>query len=88
MVLTSRIPKGSTILLTGASGFVGSSIAQELLEEGFTVRGAGRDVGKFHELQTKFDRVYGKDKFTVVEIKDYSDSASLDKALDGASAIC
>lgn len=87
MLASSRIPQGSTILLTGASGFVGSSTAQELLEAGYKVRGAGRDPSRFQELQAKSDRTYGKDRFQTVRIDNYRDTAAMAAAIQGEPAI-
>lgn len=87
MLSSQRLPRGSIVLLTGASGFIGSSIAQELLEAGFIVRGAGRNPSNLTALQAKFERTYGKGTFEAVQIKDYTDSATIEKHMSGVSGV-
>jgi nucleoside-diphosphate-sugar epimerase len=36
------VPKKSSVLLTGASGFIGSALASYLLEQGHSLRAIGR----------------------------------------------
>jgi uncharacterized protein YbjT (DUF2867 family) len=41
-----RLPKGSTILVTGVTGYIGTWVASEALSLGYKVRGAVRSVEK------------------------------------------
>jgi nucleoside-diphosphate-sugar epimerase len=50
----------SRILVTGASGFIGSHVARALLTRGDTVTGVDRKTGQFLELQTHAERAVQK----------------------------
>ncbi|GKT55138.1 aldehyde reductase [Colletotrichum tofieldiae] len=52
----SAIPKGSTVLVTGANGLVGSHVADQFLKFGYKVRGTVRDVNKNTWLSDVFDK--------------------------------
>lgn len=41
----------TTVLLTGASGYIGKHVALELLRQGYTVRATVRSAAKFEEVQ-------------------------------------
>ncbi|KII83905.1 hypothetical protein PLICRDRAFT_179940 [Plicaturopsis crispa FD-325 SS-3] len=50
------IPNGSTVLVTGFTGYIGSHVTQQLLEAGYTVRGTTRSATKATFLREKFTR--------------------------------
>ncbi|GKT83256.1 aldehyde reductase [Colletotrichum tofieldiae] len=54
----SAIPKGSTVLVTGANGLVGSHVADQFLKFGYKVRGTVRDVNKNTWLSDVFDKTF------------------------------
>ena len=62
------IPKGSTVLITGANGLIGSHIADQFLKFGYKVRGVVRDPQKHAYLSSLFDRKYGSNLFELVGI--------------------
>ena len=43
---SSRLPKGSEILVTGITGYIGSWVAEEALALGYKVRGAVRNENR------------------------------------------
>lgn len=59
----------STVLVTGASGFIGSWVCRTLLEAGYHVRGTVRDAAKGEYLKTLFsDFSVGFDYAIVLDI--------------------
>lgn len=77
------IPLGSTILVTGANGFIGSHIADQLIQAGYLVRGTSRDTTKTAWMSELFDKRYGKGKFEAVVVKDMVESSAFDEACKG-----
>jgi nucleoside-diphosphate-sugar epimerase len=49
------LPKGSTILVTGASGFIGSHVVQEALHAGYKVVGTARSEEKAQNTKKIFN---------------------------------
>ncbi len=77
----------STVLVTGASGFVAIHCIIQLLEEGYTVRGTLRSMGREKELRktiTKF--VNRNDQLTFVQT-DLLDDAGWDQAVQGCEYV-
>ncbi|HEX3869728.1 MAG TPA: NAD-dependent epimerase/dehydratase family protein [Pirellulales bacterium] len=65
-------------LVTGSSGFNGSSVTQELLARGYDVTGLARKTSKLNSL---------KDCNATLVHGDVTDRATLDAALDGISLV-
>jgi nucleoside-diphosphate-sugar epimerase len=76
-------PKDSLILVTGATGFIGSHIVQEALAFGFCVRAVVRSQAKADLLQ---QALTGSDLTTCI-VPDFDDAAALDKAVSGCAGI-
>lgn len=76
----------TTTLITGAAGFIGSSVAERLLARGDSVLGID-NINDYYTPQLKHDRLkrlgdtYG-DRFRFVRV-DFADMAALTDALDG-----
>lgn len=77
------IPKGSTVLVTGVSGFVGSHIADQFLHHGFRVRGTVRDQEKYVWLSNLFNEKYGPGSFEFCQISDMAVPNAFDMAIKG-----
>jgi nucleoside-diphosphate-sugar epimerase len=82
-----RIPAGSLVLVTGATGFIASEVIKQLLQRGFRVRGSVRD---FHSaswlLTAHFDESLSG-QFEVVEVPDIGVDGAFDEAVKGVAGI-
>ncbi|KAI3539355.1 NAD dependent epimerase/dehydratase [Colletotrichum abscissum] len=81
------IPKGSMVLVTGANGFIGSHVCNELLQLGFNVRGTVRDVTKCAWLPEALKRQRPKGDFMLVSLPDMEKEGAFDAAVEGVSAV-
>ncbi|KAI0460037.1 hypothetical protein F5B21DRAFT_455030 [Xylaria acuta] len=81
------IPEGSTILVTGANGFLGSNIADQFLQYGFKVRGTVRNKANNTWLTDAFHGKYGSDRFELWEIPDLAAEGVFQEAVKGVSAV-
>lgn len=79
------IPKGSTVLITGANGFIGSNIADQFLKFGYKVRGTTRSPEKNAWVTDLFNRKYGEGKFEFVAVPDMAADGAFDEAVKGKS---
>lgn len=79
------LPKGSWIIVTGANGYVASHVIDQLLRLGYNARGTVRDAEKSSWLTQYFSKKFPDAKFQLVEVKDLTDVAALEKAAEGES---
>lgn len=68
------------VLVTGATGYIGSRLVPRLLEAGFTVRATGRSPGKLA------GRPWAKDPHVELVAADVMDAASLETAMKDCDA--
>ncbi|KAI8166748.1 Aldehyde reductase 2 [Colletotrichum sp. SAR 10_70] len=85
MAKLNALPQGSTVLVTGANGYIGSHIANTILEQGYRVRGTVRSPKPW--LDELFQSKYGKDKYESITLSNFEDEEALAKAFDGVSAV-
>ncbi|KAF4455211.1 Aldehyde reductase [Fusarium albosuccineum] len=81
----SAVQKGTTILITGVNGFLGSHIADQFLGRGYKVRGTVRNVDKCSWLVKLFDKKYGEGRFHLAEVPNMIADGAFDEAVKGAS---
>ncbi|KAK3936256.1 hypothetical protein QBC46DRAFT_419726 [Diplogelasinospora grovesii] len=79
----SAIPEGSTVLVTGCNGFIGSHIADQFLQRGFRVRGTVRDASKNTWLANLFDAKYGTGQFELFQLPDMAAPGAFGEAVRG-----
>ncbi|KAE8162634.1 hypothetical protein BDV40DRAFT_288360 [Aspergillus tamarii] len=77
------IPPGSRVLVTGANGFIGSNVIQQLLSLGYIVRGTVRSQKPW--LEELFRSKYGPNSFESIVIPDLNDYDTLSKAMRDVS---
>lgn len=80
------IPTDSIVLVTGINGYLGSHVADQLLQAGFRVRGTTRALSKASPLKKLWNDKYGPDKVDLVVIEDMAIPGAFDEAIQGLSA--
>lgn len=81
------IPKGSTVLVTGANGYIGSHVVDQLLLAGYKVRGTVRDATKAKWVQDLFEKRYGTGKFESFVVPDMNVDGAYDEAAKGMQPV-
>lgn len=81
--IMAPIEKGSTVLVTGANGFIASHILDQLLQLDYKVRGTVRAEAKGKWVQDYFDNKYGKGKLELVVVPDMGAKGAFDDAVKG-----
>jgi NADPH:quinone reductase-like Zn-dependent oxidoreductase len=81
------LPKGSLILITGASGMLGSHVVQQCLAFGYRVRGTTRDTEKNSWMSNYFENKFGPDVFEAVAVKDMGVEGAYDAHLQGMNPL-
>ncbi|KAK4051516.1 hypothetical protein OIO90_004730 [Microbotryomycetes sp. JL221] len=80
------VPKNSTILLTGASGYLAAHVGRQLLQAGYTVRGTVRSDSKGQYLKNLYE-AEGLTKFEYVIVEDVEPEGAFDEAVKGVDGI-
>ncbi|KAF9870437.1 hypothetical protein CkaCkLH20_12104 [Colletotrichum karsti] len=80
------LPKNSTVVVSGANGFIASHIADQLLAAGYLVRGTVRDPSKTTWLSSHFDKTYGAGRFTLHAVPEVTKDGAFDEVVKGADA--
>lgn len=78
------LPKGSTILVTGSSGFLASNIVHEILKAGFQVLGTSRLAPEKERID---DRILGSPNYETIEVRNIDEPGAFDAAVRGVDAI-
>lgn len=81
--MAPAIPKNSLVLVTGVNGYIGSHIADQLLEAGYRVRGTTRNLEKVKGLNALWEQKYGTGKVEVVVVPDMATEGAFDEAVKG-----
>ncbi|RMZ85077.1 hypothetical protein DV738_g57, partial [Chaetothyriales sp. CBS 135597] len=82
------LPKGSLILVTGATGYIASHVVNEALALGYRVRGSVRNEEKANYLKNEvFAEAAKAGTFETVIVSDLSDAHGFDAAVRGVDGI-
>ncbi|KAE8420803.1 hypothetical protein BDV36DRAFT_292991 [Aspergillus pseudocaelatus] len=81
------IPKGSLVVVTGANGFIASHVVDQLLQQGYNVRGTVRNATQNSWLNGYFGAKYGPGRFSLAEVPDMSHDGAFDEVVKGAAGI-
>ncbi|KKY15405.1 putative aldehyde reductase [Diplodia seriata] len=74
------LPRGSTILVTGANGLIASHICDFLLAQGHHVRGTVRSLTRSAWLAALLTTRHGGNRFSLIEVPDMSAPGAFDDA--------
>ncbi|KJZ72452.1 hypothetical protein HIM_08121 [Hirsutella minnesotensis 3608] len=85
--MSLAIPKDSVVLVTGATGYIGSWIAHEFVKQGYRVRAAARNQEKATLLKSVLEKQYGSNRVEIALISDMTDPHAYDEAIKGVSAV-
>ncbi len=77
------IPNGSTVVVTGCSGFIGSHVVDQVLTAGYRVRGTSRDANKHQWLKDCFDKKYGQGRFELATVPVQTEGNEFEEAVKG-----
>jgi nucleoside-diphosphate-sugar epimerase len=83
----TTIQKGDTVLVTGATGYIGNHVVDELIAAGYKVRGTSRDASKAKFLVDYIEKKHGKNQLEIVDVPDMVDEHAYDEAVKGVSGI-
>ncbi|KAH7011053.1 aldehyde reductase [Ilyonectria destructans] len=78
------VPFSSWVVVSGVSGFIGSHVADQVLEVGYKVRGTTRDSKKNAWVEDYFKQKYGSESFELVEVPDMTAEGAFDNVVSGA----
>lgn len=83
------LPKGSLVLLTGATSYLAAPIIQQLLQRGYRVRGTVRDLSRAEWLVKElFAREAAEGVFDLALVEDMAADNAFDEAMrDGVSGV-
>ena len=76
------------MLVTGVNSFIGSHIADQLLIDGYNVRGTVRTLTKGVDLLNHLQKTYGKERFDLIIVEDITAPNAFDEAIKGKAPRC
>lgn len=86
--LETTIPKGSLVLVTGATSYVASHIIKQFLERGYRVRGTVRNASDASWIVNEAFKPYADaGDFELIAVPDIGADHAFNEAVKGVSAI-
>lgn len=83
----ASIPKGSLVLVTGATGYVASHVIKQFLVRGYKVRGTVRDLDQASWVKDINKAAVNRGDLELVEVRDLATPNAFDDAVKGVAAI-
>ena len=80
------VPYGSTIVVTGASGLIGSHVVDQALAAGYKVRATSRSAETNSWLADHFNDKYGPGSVDIVEVADMEAEGAFNDVVKGTCA--
>lgn len=77
------LPRGSLILVTGVSGFIGAHVVDEALKAGYKVRGTSRSAEKAEQSREIFKQ---DPNYSTTVVSDFHREGAFDEALNDCNA--
>lgn len=77
------VPYGSTIVVTGATGLIGSHVVDQALAAGYKVRATSRSAEANGWLVDHFNGKYGPGSVDIVEVVDMEADGAFDQVVKG-----
>ncbi|KAK6956160.1 hypothetical protein Daesc_001433 [Daldinia eschscholtzii] len=81
------IPRGSTVLVTGANGLIASHAVDRLLEAGYNVRGTVRNPSKCAWMVPLFASRHPSSQLEIVQVSDFGAPGAWDAAVKGVAGV-
>ena len=79
----NALPTGARVLITGVNGYIASHIADQLMNQGFTVRGTARDQQKLDTVGATLRERNPSASFEGIVVSDVSVPGAFDEAVAG-----
>lgn len=81
------VQRGDTILVTGATGYIGSHVVEELIVAGYEVRVTTRAVDKAKFLIDLIEEKFGQNHLEVFAVPDMVAEDAYDEAIKGVAGV-
>jgi uncharacterized protein YbjT (DUF2867 family) len=81
--MSTSLKPGSRVLVTGATGYIGTHVVDQFLQAGYVVIGTSRSAAKAENIRKYFDEKYGPGKFEIYEAGDLQEEGVFDGAVKG-----
>ncbi|KAM3583013.1 hypothetical protein VKS41_004769, partial [Umbelopsis sp. WA50703] len=85
--MSTSLKPGSRVLVTGATGYIGTHVVDQFLQAGYVVIGTSRSAAKAENIRKYFDEKYGPGKFEIYEAGDLQEEGVFDGAVKDVEAI-